>query len=148
MKAETIQLNGDNAIKFIAGRASLAFTDFTIGRKQKLEVVIQNAKSARSIRQNSLIHALFGDISIEAASVGSGEFFTPAQWKEFFKAQFLEQNTIMLHGQEVHTPKSTAKLTKKECGEFVTSILFWCHDRCIDVNIKTKDDYYFLMGGK
>ena len=145
MKARTFNLNHAYDVELISKEATKCLRSLVIDKNQKIEVVFQNAKSQRSIKQNSLIHGLFNQVSINSTHVGNGEYYSPKVWKEYFKDQFLHKNKTMLLGTEVVEVKSTAKLTKKECKEFVNQILMFCAENEIEIKITT-DDYDFLVG--
>ena len=123
----------------------MVLNSFVGEKKQRIEIEIRNAKSQRSIKQNSLIHAIFADISVNACHVGSGDYYSPTEWKAYFKKHYLPGERKEVLGDVVYIPKSTAKLTKKECGEFVNCIIRFCHENEIELNLTTTD-YEYLTG--
>jgi hypothetical protein len=145
MKAKTLKLESINDIENIRKTCMMCLNSFVKDKKQKIEVTISNAKSQRSIKQNSLIHGLFAQISVNSTHVGTGEYFSPKIWKEYLKDQFLTKNKTMVLGTEVIEMKSTSKLTRKECAEFTDSILRFCYENEIEIKITT-DEYDFLTG--
>ena len=147
MKAQVIQLNNNNSLSHILNACRTVLNAFVTAKKQRIEVEIRNAKSQRSIKQNSLIHAIFNDISVNSTHVGDGEYYSPATWKAYFKKHYLQGERKEINGEVVYIPKSTAKLTKKECGEFVSCIIRFCHENEIELNL-TADDYQYLKGEK
>jgi len=143
MKAHTLQLTNFNDIENIRKKATQVLNTFVKNKKQKIEVTFANAKSQRSLKQNSLIHGLFNQISVNSTHVGNGEYYSPKIWKEYLKDQYLPKNKTIVLGSEVVEMKSTAKLNRKECAEFTNHILRFCAENEIEIMITT-DDYDFL----
>lgn len=145
MKSQTLQLTQFSDVENIRKKATQVLNTFVKDKKQKIEVTFSNAKSQRSIKQNSLIYGLFNQISINSTHVGTGEYYSPKVWKQYFKDQFLPKVKTMVLGVEVIEVKSTADLNKKECAELTNHILMFCAENEIEIRITT-DDYDYLMG--
>ena len=143
MKSQTIQLNNLDSVAYISNQARRILNGCVKDKKQRIECVFRNAESARSLKQNKLIHAIFKDISVNASHVGKGEFYSPKIWKEFLKNEFLQPESLCVMGKVVEVRKSTANLTKKECADFVNNIVRFCHEHEIELTMKT-EDYEFL----
>lgn len=147
MKSRTYTLASISDVGNINQGLNHVLNTYIKDQHQKIEVTIQNTKSQRSIKQNSLIHGLFSQISVNSTHVGSGEYYSPKIWKEYFKDQFLHKNKTIILGTEVIEVKSTAKLTKKECAEFTKQIFMFCAENEIEIKIST-DDYDYLIDQK
>lgn len=144
MKAQTIQLNNLDSVAYITNKARAILNSHVKDRGQKIECVFRNAKSARSLKQNKLIHEIFKQVSVNASHVGTGDYYSPKVWKEYLKSEFLQPEVSNVMGQTVEVRKSTANLTRKECADFVNQIVRFCVEHEIDLNL-TSDEYDFLV---
>lgn len=145
MKAESYQLSSWDDVEKIQYSLSRVLTVNVMEKKQKIGVLIQNAQEIRNLKQNRLIHALFGAISDISASTGTGKRIHRDTIKAALKDRYLGYKATKLKHKIVYELKSTAKLTKKECAEFTNNILEWCEEFNMPIQVQTKD-YDYLMG--
>lgn len=89
-----------------------------------LAVTVTEAKSKRSVEQNSRLHALLTEIAEQAWI--NGQRFTMEAWKEHYKREFLGVEEFALpDGTIEQRGRSTASLSVAEMADFMTRIE--CH---------------------
>lgn len=94
-----------------------------------VEVRIGEAKSKRSLAQNSCLHGWATAIS-DWWDDASGQRIEPLAWKEWFKREYLgEKAHQMPDGRITVTTRSTTDLTVAEFKDFLTRIEAWASEQ-------------------
>jgi len=85
---------------------------------QPLAVEIRTHKSRRNVDQNACLHGWCRHISMRWLEA-TGEQISPAAWKEFFKRQYLGEETITICGQSMDVTRRSRDLTVPEMRDFL-----------------------------
>jgi hypothetical protein len=77
------------------------------------------------LAQNSLFHQWCGVVSQEWAE-RTGKFYTPEQWKIYFKKLFLGEEVTEINGVIVSELRHTSKLDTAKMAEFMDKVDNFC----------------------
>ena len=86
---------------------------------------LREAKGSRSLHQNRRYWAMLGEIAEFMASKMDGEYHRPEAWHELLKARYLGHETIEYNGETAIYPRSSAKLSTADFGDFMTKVEAW-----------------------
>lgn len=115
--------------------------DALVGMLQKMDfdiprrVLIDRLKSKRSLEQNALFHLWMQHISKETPKYGSGEYYAPAEWKEFFKELFLGHEEYDTPAGKRQRLKRTRDLDTMGMAQFMEDIQHYVYEKT-DGNIQ------------
>lgn len=96
------------------------------GKQVIYRVTIEEAKTSRSLEQNSRYWALLTAISQQAPAYMGGEWHSPETWHHYCASRFLGMEAGPFgHG----VAKSTRKLKVAEFCDYMTAIEAWAADQ-------------------
>ena len=107
-------------------RAAQAILSLPLQEKDWV-VTVRPWSPTRSVEQNARYWWLLTAISMQVKDE-TGKAYSPETWAEFFKAQFLGKDTIIMDGNPILVSHSSTKLNTIEFGDYMTQIEAWASE--------------------
>lgn len=98
-------------------------------------VTIRPYSMTRSVEQNARHWAILTQIGDQFLDE-IGKQYSPETWHEYFKAQFLGKDTLIVDGQPILVSRTTTKLKTVEFSEFDLRIEVWAAEHGIHLTFE------------
>ena len=112
---------------------------------QPIYVEVGAHKSKRSAAQNACLHGWCRHISRTWAE-RTGDQFSPAAWKEWFKRQYLGEESMTVGSRTVDVTKKSSDLTVPEMRDFLEWIDHFAGAELEITDLPRGPDYWEAMG--
>lgn len=107
----------------IRSRACKVIQSLPLKPPYQIEIKVWHRR--RSPEQNRRYWAVLQQIAMEMARQMESEYHAPETWHEYFKAQFLGKDTLLVDGDAVLVQRSTAKLPVMEFLDYSEQVEAW-----------------------
>lgn len=99
----------------------------SVDLEKRWSVVIKEAKSTRSVNQNSLMWKWLDIIRLHILD-STGQAFSADEMHEWFKAKFLPSTVVEVDGDAIRCRTTTTKLNTAEMAAYLDIIDKYCAD--------------------
>lgn len=89
---------------------------------------IKAFRKKRTLDQNAYLHKLFEICAVIMNKEYGHDYWNKEKVKEFFKAEFIQEDTIEIKWKEFTYKKGTADMDTKEMTDFIQNMKAWMLD--------------------